>query len=358
MRTEVAGVRQPKASNLADAFRSLCLSEKLSDITFVVDGKKIPAHKIVLASRSSVFEKIISDCASIPHPQIKIVEPVTTAELFTDFLTLFYENPVMLDVDKTIGILHLAQFYDMVEIVHTCTDFLAKNVTPENALYIGEAIYRYADELWDFFEGYITENSGAVLQSQLLPQIGACFLAKVLTFDLLLPEHEIFELLLPWFDAHTDEAERQTVLKKISFPTMSTYFLATTVYPKKLLTDKQYLTALHASASFQVDAQSEFPIRKQREKVLFRHIDGYHTVVDGDSRLCDAFDENPQLARGAWTVNIEFPKSKLIVGRFESNTWFESCVYARPCPDGILFEVRKAAASSDSVLIAKFHDCE
>jgi BTB/POZ domain len=40
---------------LSDNFASLLISENYHDITLLVEGQKIPAHKVILASRSEYF---------------------------------------------------------------------------------------------------------------------------------------------------------------------------------------------------------------------------------------------------------------------------------------------------------------
>lgn len=50
---------------LSDNIGSLFLNQNFSDVTFVVDGEKFPAHKVLLAARSEYFRYVcLSYCGA------------------------------------------------------------------------------------------------------------------------------------------------------------------------------------------------------------------------------------------------------------------------------------------------------
>uniref|UniRef100_A0A7E4V8E3 BTB domain-containing protein n=1 Tax=Panagrellus redivivus TaxID=6233 RepID=A0A7E4V8E3_PANRE len=342
-------------ATLTDALRNMCLSDEFSDVSFIIDDKDIPAHKVVLAARSTVFKTMLfgPQCSEEPRPRIKILDPVTTTAYFTDFLRLIYDQDVELNVNTAIGIYHLAQYYDVPAVLKTCTDYLIKKVAVDNALTIGEAVYLYEGKVWDHINWFIGQNAFETLGTPVLATLSARFIAKLLYCPLPLSETDVYKLFLPWIEARSDEAERQSVLKHISFPFMNPYELASLVYPKRILTDEQYHIALHASASYHWDEQTAFSVKTRCEVVWWRQIEGHHIVIDGDYRLCFTFEKKPKISKDSWKVDIPFPKRDLLVGKFKDTDWLNRHIYARPCPEGTLFEVRQDAPE-DGVLIAKF----
>uniref|UniRef100_A0A7E4ZYC2 BTB domain-containing protein n=1 Tax=Panagrellus redivivus TaxID=6233 RepID=A0A7E4ZYC2_PANRE len=350
--TDSEGNQSP---DLADSFRSLRLSEDLSDVTLVVDGKDFPAHKVVLAARSKVFKKIMTDAdvESQRNPIIALVEPKTKASIFRDFLSCVYDEDIDLNVTKALGILDLAHYYNIPNIVTTCANFLKNAATPDNSLIIGEAVCDHDDELWKFFAQFITDHPHEVLKSALLPQMSADFLAKIVDFNFRnLDERDLFKFLLPWFDAHEDANERQQVLKFVRFPFMKPKFLSDTVFRSKVLTEQQYAIALHAATSLNFEGQTEFSVTPRAEYESWQVTDSYHILMVGDYRLCAAFKKDPQPRKKRWTVPCVFPKTKPILGRFPGHDWFDTDIYASPCQEGTLFEVHYDPPEN-GVLIAK-----
>ncbi len=54
--------------SLSDNFNALLLSDNYQDITLVVENQRIPAHKIILASRSEYFRYVTCIFSEISRP--------------------------------------------------------------------------------------------------------------------------------------------------------------------------------------------------------------------------------------------------------------------------------------------------
>lgn len=47
------------AGHLSEHIGSLCLSSEYSDVTLIVEGHRIPAHKVILAASSDYFRALL-----------------------------------------------------------------------------------------------------------------------------------------------------------------------------------------------------------------------------------------------------------------------------------------------------------
>lgn len=75
-------------------------SPTLSDVTFDVCGTVIPAHKIILAQESTVFEKMFTNGMKESEPGVKVVIEGCTAEAFLIFLQFIYTKDIAIDITE------------------------------------------------------------------------------------------------------------------------------------------------------------------------------------------------------------------------------------------------------------------
>lgn len=110
-----------------------CLNANTADISFVcsyraelgyIQCEKIPAHKIILASVSSVFQAMFY--SHLPEKDV-IELPDVTADGFKQFLHLFYNTEVKFSVDHVHEVLYLAEKYDIPDYVFMCSKYLIEN---------------------------------------------------------------------------------------------------------------------------------------------------------------------------------------------------------------------------------------
>uniref|UniRef100_A0A0A9YUL4 TD and POZ domain-containing protein 4 n=1 Tax=Lygus hesperus TaxID=30085 RepID=A0A0A9YUL4_LYGHE len=120
-----------------DHIKSSCLKlellrqgQKLSDVDFLVDGKRFEAHKIVLAAVSPVFlamfESGMKECISN-----EIVLTDTDPEGFENFLKFVYSGGVP-DMKHVVTLVNLADKYHVLALFDLCVDFMGKTLNECN----------------------------------------------------------------------------------------------------------------------------------------------------------------------------------------------------------------------------------
>lgn len=94
------------------SFGELYLNSELADVWFIIDGERIPCHKLVLSSRSEWFMTMFH--GSLPERgDIDLSDSATPAE-FKEFLQFFYLHDVKLTINNISGVFDLVK-HSMVD---------------------------------------------------------------------------------------------------------------------------------------------------------------------------------------------------------------------------------------------------
>lgn len=131
-----------------------------TDVKFIFKGDedmvKIPANKAVLAASSPVFDAMFNGELQ-EKGDIEIVD--ASAEVFSDFLQLFYGHEVILSMDNIAEMLKLVDKYDVADGFPICVDFLKDHLKINDivwGLYL--AIKFRLDGLKNYCEHQILKN--------------------------------------------------------------------------------------------------------------------------------------------------------------------------------------------------------
>lgn len=116
-----------------DDFEKLLESEAFSDITFVVEEKKIHAHKAILVSRSPVFQ-VMLQCYTKESQDNTLEISGMKYEVMKELLRFMYVGRVN-DIDKqATELLKAADKYSVAGLKAMCETVLYKSLTIDNAL--------------------------------------------------------------------------------------------------------------------------------------------------------------------------------------------------------------------------------
>ena len=122
-------------------------NKKMCDITFIVDGTKLHAHKIVLAAKSPVFEAMFTH-----ETQEKLLNRVDVVdilpEVFKEILRFVYTGKIESTLMKEfcIKLLIAADKYMLDDLKMLCLNYLHSSLSPENALDVLAVAHRYSFE--------------------------------------------------------------------------------------------------------------------------------------------------------------------------------------------------------------------
>ncbi|XP_065204312.1 speckle-type POZ protein-like [Planococcus citri] len=113
-----------------------CFNEdRFKDVTISVRGKEYRAHKTILATRSTVFDRMLSvDMLESKKNHIDITD--MDQETFEEMLHYVYTGKVKNLDESAFELLPVADKYDLEELRIMCEEVLLKKLSPDNAVKI------------------------------------------------------------------------------------------------------------------------------------------------------------------------------------------------------------------------------
>lgn len=179
----------------------LCLNSEYSDVTFIVEGVKLPAHKIILAARSSYFRALLyGGLAETTQREIELNVPL---EAFKALLQYIYTGCMSLSKMKEENILDslgLANQYGFEALELAISTYLTNNLSQKNCCAILDAARLYnLETLSDVCMTFMDRNSTELLTSCSFKTLSQDSLCTLLDRDsFFAPEVQIFNAVHEW----------------------------------------------------------------------------------------------------------------------------------------------------------------
>jgi hypothetical protein len=247
---------------LSECAAGWVVNEKHADVVFVVgkDKVRMPAHRILLAMSSPVFEWMLFPPAAFPDKKldeklpIEIAIPDEDPAVFKAMLQCIYTDQLPIEQDAVRSYIDIALKYEIEKLKQLCTDFVAEEVNEENALDLLTLSTSLGTDNGGIMN-FVAENAEKVLESDAFLALAKASV-KILLEDskLCIGEIAVMKAVIRWGKA---EAERQKKEKKqwremiadvipcIRFPLLTVEELATEVASTGLL-DQNVLVMLFA----------------------------------------------------------------------------------------------------------------
>ncbi|XP_055689906.1 BTB/POZ domain-containing protein 6-like [Lutzomyia longipalpis] len=172
-------------------------NDSLTDVTLVVDGKKIRGHKIILSSCSWEFY-VIFNLLKLDKKEVPIQG--TTFEVFLSFLEYCYTGWTLLKEDTTWEILRLAYRFNVKPLILVCESHLAKRLTANTCI----SFYTKGEFLSDtsLLRQKITETMAedchALFYHKQFNNLPLKVVRQIVASGLKCDEMVIFEALIKW----------------------------------------------------------------------------------------------------------------------------------------------------------------
>ena len=259
----------------------------LSDINFVVTDSqdesnsrqvRIPAHKLVLAISSPVFEAMFYGQMAEKGEEVEL--PDTDSHSLLEFLRFVYCEEVNLTIGNVRGVLYVAKKYIVPTLADKCRSFLETKLDETNVLQIlQEAKNLEESELEKRCWKLIDANTSTCLKSDGVLTVSHDTLVSFLKRENLYAEEvHIFDAVKRWAKAKceekrlepTGEALREILgnaVDFIRFPTMSQKEFAHHVVPTRTLASDDALEVYQFLSGVTPATEMKFSCTK-REGIL------------------------------------------------------------------------------------------
>jgi BTB/POZ domain-containing protein 9 len=225
--------------------------EDLTDIAFIVDGERVPAHKLVLASQSEYFRVMLYGEMKEASQEEIVLSDVPLAP-FKKLLQYAYTGVLELDepLEDILEVTRVANFLGFAGLsARLGRDTAYKNVSLDTFLHL----YVFSDThdlpqmktiCLSFTE--TVSNTLAVLKSPSFLQLPMEFLVSLISNDIFVaPEYDILQAVLQWRDVNQKSTEEMdAVTKCIRLSRFIPREIFTKVEPTGLFNERRILTAV------------------------------------------------------------------------------------------------------------------
>ncbi|XP_017319680.1 BTB/POZ domain-containing protein 9 isoform X2 [Ictalurus punctatus] len=192
---------------LSEQLAALVPAEEYSDVTFLVEEKRFPAHRVILAARCQYFRALLYGGMRESQPQAEVRLQDTRAEAFSMLLRYLYTGRANLSEAKEetlLDFLGLAHRYGLQPLEASTCDYLRTLLNAQNSALL------------------------TVVQRD-------SFAAS---------EREIFQALCRWCKQNSEDPGAREVMSAVRLPLMSLSEMLNVVRPSGLLSADELLDAI------------------------------------------------------------------------------------------------------------------
>ncbi|XP_017116120.1 BTB/POZ domain-containing protein 9 [Drosophila elegans] len=236
--------------DLGDRFSAdmarLCMNERYSDVEFVVEEQRLPAHRVVLAARSEYFRALLyGGMAETTQRQIPLEVPL---DPFKVLLRYIYSGTLLLstlDEDAVIDVLGMANQYGFQDLEMAISNYLRQYLALNNVCMILDAARLYnLEELTQVCLMFMDRNAADLLQHDSFKTLSKESLEEVLRRDCFFaPEVQIFLAVWKW-SRYNPNVDIKSVVSFVRLPLMNLEHLLQVVRPSGILEPDKILDAI------------------------------------------------------------------------------------------------------------------
>ncbi|KAB1276505.1 Kelch-like protein 7 [Camelus dromedarius] len=249
----------------------LIIRKTLCDVILMVQERKIPAHRVVLAAASHFFNLMFTtnmlESKSF-EVELKDAEP----DIIEQLVEFAYTARISVNSNNVQSLLDAANQYQIEPVKKMCVDFLKEQVDASNCLGISVlAECLDCPELKATADDFIHQHFTEVYKTDEFLQLDVKRVTHLLNQDTLTvrAEDQVYDAAVRWLKY--DEPNRQPfmvdILAKVRFPLISKNFLSKTVQAEPLIQDNpECLKMVITSCPFLLQDYSWTDIRCPFEK--------------------------------------------------------------------------------------------
>ncbi|XP_048083498.1 BTB/POZ domain-containing protein 9 isoform X1 [Alosa alosa] len=288
---------------LSEQLGALLPGEEYSDVTLVVEEKRFPAHRVILAARCHYFRALLYGGMRESRPQAEVRLEETHAEAFSMLLHYLYTGRANLAEareETLLDFLGLAHRYGLQPLEASICEFLRTLLSTRNVCLVFDVASLYClSSLAEACCAYMDRHAPDVLESEGFLSLSKTALLTVVRRDsFAASEREIFQALCRWCRHNGEGAECQEVMSAVRLPLMSLSEMLNVVRPSGLLSPDDLLDAIQTrSESRDMDLNYRGMLIPEENIATMKH---GAVVVKGElkSALLDGDTQNYDLDHG------------------------------------------------------------
>ncbi|XP_044738078.1 BTB/POZ domain-containing protein 9 [Chrysoperla carnea] len=237
---------------LAEHLKKLCFNEEYSDVTFVVEGQKLPAHKVVLAARSDYFRALLyGGMKESTQTEIELDAPLDAFKALLNYVYTGHMSVSGMKQDTVLDALGLAHAYNFVDLENAISFHLRHTLSLSNVCAILDAARLYRlNSLIRVCHRFMDRHAVQILKMDSIYNLSQGALAELLARDsFCAPEVDIFHAVCNWIKANQyaencTSSSLESPLSSVRLTLMSVAELLTVVRPVGLMSADALLDAI------------------------------------------------------------------------------------------------------------------
>lgn len=236
-------------THLSEHIGSLFWNEDYSDIILLIEGQRIPSHKVILASRSEYFRALLY--GGLRESQEAEVElKGTTLTSFKVLLKYIYTGHMTLaslKEEMVLDVLGLAHQYGFVELETAISDYLKAILNIRNVCMIYDmASLFHLSSLAEVCCSFVDRNALDIIHHESFLTLSASALKEMISRDsFCASEVDIFRAVCEWAQQNPD-VDMADILSAVRLPLMALPELLNVVRPTGLVSADTILDAIKA----------------------------------------------------------------------------------------------------------------
>ena len=245
---------------LASQTGALYRSQEFTDVTFVVEGSKFFAHRVILAGRSDYFRALLYGGMRETNPGTEIEIKDTTAPAFDALLKYVYTGKMFLGdykEDTILELLSLAHKYGFLALESALQGYLKAVLSIRNVCVIFDAAVLYQmSDLYTTCLSFLDRNAVEVLTTDGFSCLTKSALIEIIKRDsFCAPENQIFRAVREWVESADEisQADLKGILDKVRLPLISLHDLFNIVRPSELFSADAILDAIRIKTESRVN---------------------------------------------------------------------------------------------------------
>lgn len=179
----------------------LCMNAEHSDVAFIVDKIKIPAHKMILSLRSAYFQSLFKGGFSeATQSEIELKVPLDAFKLILRFIYTGCMSLIPLNVNQIVDVYGLVELYDFESLKEIIPKHLSGSLSVDNCFEILNAACLYSlDDLKNSCLSLMDRRSNEILQHDSFKSLSLTPLSTLLKRDTFYAsEIDIFHAVKDW----------------------------------------------------------------------------------------------------------------------------------------------------------------
>lgn len=231
----------------SDQMSQLCLNSDYSDVTFIVEDQKLPAHSCILAARSEYFRALLyGGLSESTQSEILLKIPLEAFKILLKYIYSGNMSLAQMKSEHILDTLGLANQYGFIELEQSISGYLREALSLSNVCSILDAARLYClESLTNVCHNFMDSQATEILSHENFKNLSHEALCGLLIRDsFFAPEVEIFVAVQKWATNNRDSADIESVVQHVRLPLMSLEQLLTVVRPSGILDPDRLLDAI------------------------------------------------------------------------------------------------------------------